>query len=180
MKISRLNGILYLTRKILNTEILKYIYISLIQPHLSYCNTIWGNSYSTSLKPLIINQKRIIRTITYNRRYTHTLPLFNQLEILNIEYLNKYCTCLYVFKSVNNLFFNFQNFILTSDMHGRDLRDPLRLLLPNYGSTQRQQSIMFSGCSTWNDLPLEIRVCPSLFVFKKTLKTYLLSKQNLE
>ena len=180
MKISKLNGIIYLIRKILNTDILRYIYVSLIQPHLSYCNAVWGNAYSISLKPLIVSQKRVIRTITYNNRLTHTAPLFNELEILNIKQLNKYCVCVYVFKCLNHLSFSFENFILTNNVHGRVLRDPLRLMLPHYTSTQRQQSIMFRGCSVWNDLPLEIRMSPSFLVFKKTLKIYLLSEQNSE
>ena len=56
-KISKLNGILYLTRHLISTETLKYIYISLIQPHLIYCNSLWGNTFQSTLKPFNNNSK---------------------------------------------------------------------------------------------------------------------------
>ena len=67
------------------------------------------------------------------------------------------------------------DFLLTNEMHGRILHDPLRLLLP-----QKQKTIKFHYCSIWNDLPLEIRMSSSFLVFKKTLKIYLISEQISE
>ena len=141
LKISRLNFILYLTRNLITRETLRYIYISLVQPHLIYCNTVWGNTFECSLKPLITIQKRIIRTITSNDRYTHSEPLFRQLEIFNVKQLNTFYSALYVYKCINNQLYNENNFSFASETHNRDLRDPLRLRAPRCATTQRQQYI---------------------------------------
>ena len=86
-----------------------------------------GNTFECSLKPLITIQKRVIRTITFNDRYTHSAPLFTQLEIFNVKQLNTFYTALYVYKSVNNMLYTENNFSFANEAHNRDLRDPLRL-----------------------------------------------------
>ena len=174
LKISRLNGILYLTRHLISIETLKYIYISLIQPHLIYCNSLWGNTFLSTLKPLITVQKRVIRTITSTSRYTHSAPLFEQLQIFDIKQINTYYTALYVYKCINNILYNDTIFSFSVETHNRDLRDPLRLRVPRCASTQRQQYIRCHGCNVWNSLPLIIRNSESLRIFKTRLKLFLL------
>ena len=172
LKISRLNSILYLTRDLINRETLKYIYITLVQPHLIYCNTVWGNTFKCSLKPLINIQKRVIRTISYVDRYTHTAPIFEQLQIFNLKKLNSYYTALYVYKCINNILYNENNFIFAIEIHHRSLRDSLRLRAPRYTSKQRQQYILCHGCHVWNSLPEETRLSESLNTFKRHLKVF--------
>ena len=176
LKISRLNSILYLTRDLIDRETLKYIYVTLVQPHLIYCNTVWGNTFKSSLKPLITIQKRVIRTISYVNRSTHTAPIFEQLQIFNLKKLNKYYTALYVYKCINNLLYNDNNFTFASDIHHRNLRDTLRLRAPRYATIQRQRYILCHGCHVWNSLPEEIKLNESLISFKRHLKIFILNE----
>ena len=46
-KVSKYNGIIYLLRNILNQQTLKKIYLTLINPHLTYCNILWGSTFKT-------------------------------------------------------------------------------------------------------------------------------------
>ena len=172
-KISKLNGILYLTRHLISIETLKYIYISLIQPHLIYCNSLWGNTFQSTLKPLITIQKRVIRTITSTDRYTHSAPLFQQLQIFNVKQINIYYTALYVYKCINNIIYNDSNFSFAVETHNRDLRDPMRLRAPRCATIQRQQYIGCHGCNVWNSLPLTVRCSESLMIFKRRLKIFI-------
>ena len=174
IKISKINGILYLTRQLLNRETLKHIYITLVQSHLIYCNIIWGCNYSSHLNPLILMQKIIIRTITFCNRRAHTAELFQLLNILNIHKVNRQCTALFVFKSLNNLVYTTIKYEFASDIHNISLRDPLRLRPPFATTLQRQRSVLCHGCTVWNALPLEVRSIDSMTSFKKQIRELLM------
>ena len=45
------------------------------------------------LEPLVKLQKRAVRTITGARKYEHTLPLFQNLSLLNIKEIYIYILC---------------------------------------------------------------------------------------
>ena len=80
-KISKLCGILYLTRHMLTTDARKQIYYSLVYPHLTYCHVVWGATGITKSKRLVTVQKKIIRTIAGIGRAEHTNSFF--LDIFN-------------------------------------------------------------------------------------------------
>ena len=143
-----------------------------------YCNSLWGNTYGNTLKPLKTIQKRVIRTITSSGRYTHTAPLFDQLKIFDVKKTNTFYSALYVYKCVNNILYINNNFSFAVETHNRDLRDPLRLRGPRWGSKQRQQYIGCHGCNAWNSLPLNIRASDSLTIFKRRLKDFVLNETS--
>ena len=51
---------------------------------------MWGSAYATSLKPLLLLQKRSVRIITFTGYNDHTDPLFHELGLLEISDINKY------------------------------------------------------------------------------------------
>ena len=51
-KISRGIGILCKARKYLKESSLLTLYYAFIYPYFTYCNTVWGNTYSSFLEPL--------------------------------------------------------------------------------------------------------------------------------
>ncbi|EDO28037.1 predicted protein, partial [Nematostella vectensis] len=60
-KLKRNLGALSKIRYFVNINILKQLYYSLVFPHITYGILVWGNTYSTTLKPLFLMQKRAIR-----------------------------------------------------------------------------------------------------------------------
>ena len=83
-KVLRGSRVLSKIRYYVNRNILHQLYYSIIYPFLTYGLSIWGNTYSTTLKPLITLQKRAIRTITFSKPDEHSEPLFKELEILKL------------------------------------------------------------------------------------------------
>ena len=81
-KVSRGIGALSKIRYYVNRNILHQLYHSIIYPFLTYGLSIWGNTYSATLKPLITLQKRAIRTITFSKPDEHSEPLFKELADL--------------------------------------------------------------------------------------------------
>ena len=83
-KISKIIGILLRVRRVLSTKALVTLYNALILPHLTYCVTVWGNTYKTHLQQLILTHKKIIRITTHSTYLAHTAPLFERHKILYI------------------------------------------------------------------------------------------------
>ena len=51
--------------------------------------------------------------------------------------------------------------------------DTLILRVPRTNSKGGERSFYFAGPTFWNSLPVELRLSPTLDIFKRNLKTYL-------
>ena len=63
-KISKSIGIIYESSFCLPKTSLRSLYYSLVYPYLIYCVSVWGSTYHSNLKRIIILQKKIIRIIS--------------------------------------------------------------------------------------------------------------------
>ena len=102
--IAPLVGIISKIRHIVPKSILLLLYNSMILPHICYCIEIWGNTFSSLLKPLLILQKKVVRFITFSDARAHTASLFQQLGILNIYKQCEFNTCTFIFDLKNGSF----------------------------------------------------------------------------
>ena len=89
-------------RKYISLKILRSIHFAIFDSYLSYCCLVWTQNYST-IRRIIILQKKAIRIINLQPRNFHTRPLFKQNSILKFQ--DKICleNILFVSKSLNNL-----------------------------------------------------------------------------
>ena len=171
-KISKQCGILYLTRNKLNTTSLKLVYQSLIHPIITYCSLAWAGISNDQLKPINIAHKKVIRTISYLRKYDHTNQSFKDLQLLKFYDIIKLRYAICVFKSVNNQ--NDHNF--RSRVNSTyNLRNSSILIPPLMRSSQSQSTELYQGVQVWNSIPEAIRAKPSIASFKKAFKMFLLS-----
>ena len=179
-KLNKFKGILYITRNSLTINALKLIYNGLIYPQLMYCNIIWGNTYPTVLKPLEIVQRNIIRTLMFRNRFDSTDNDFIKLKLLKLKEVNFLTSCVFVFKSLNNLTAPINYF--TYNINERyNLRSPdENLSAPFMRSRQSQTSPSYYCCEFWNSLPLEMRRVSSVSTFKINLKKCLLDSYILD
>ena len=84
-KIYKSISLLHKAKLLLNQSALFNLYNAIIQPHLSYCCEIWGNTNKIDLLPLIVAQKKVIRLV-YNVGYRdHITSLFKNLQVLKFE-----------------------------------------------------------------------------------------------
>ena len=161
-----------LTRNSLTKDSLRLIYYSLIFSNLIYRNIIWGKSNKTSLKCLEVSHKNIIRVIMFRSRFEHTNFDFYCLKILKLQDINYFCSCTFVFKSLNNILYPNYYFEYAGEHHNYILRNVtnLDLAIPFVRSSQSQTSPMFYSSHDWNNLPIEIRNRFSISSFKLNLK----------
>ena len=173
-RVSRFAGIFYRIRDFVNAKCLKLLYNALVLPNLMYCNSIWGSCCASTMRPLLMMQKKIIRTLNFSGYTDHTDPLCKAMNILKVPTLNYYSRCNFIFKSINNLNHCqwFQYYVGGYDT--RMSRDR-HLIVSNVNSDHSRRSIMHSGVKFWNSLPRELRDAQTYDSFKWKLKKFLIN-----
>ena len=166
-KVSRSVGVLSRLRPYLPLNTMISLYYTFIYPYLIYCNLIWGNTFETHLKPLQILQKKALRYINNAPYNSHTNELFYNNRILKLKDINTYFQSIFMFKSDRD------SFLPTHSYNTRNRSN----LNPNFQRlTTTQRSLSYSAPMVWNGLPEELKTCPSLPIFKRNLKSYLINK----
>ena len=178
-KLSKLNGILYLVRNSLTPEALKLIYYSLIYSNLIYGVTAWGGPYQTHLDPVRKVQKRIVRTISCERRDAHTIPIFNNLHLLKFDHVYKLFISILVFKCLK---LNYVSDLCTpiANIHQRTRQAMHDLRRPPSRLALLDKSVLDQMPVIWNSLPNHLKTIDTLEQFKRELKLYLYHCQSLE
>ena len=167
-KISKNSGILYRIRDKLPLKTRLDYYYSFIYPYLSYNVEVWGSTYQTHLDPLVIQHKRVIRTISGAGFRDHTTPLFLKLGLLKFHDICRYHILLKMFHSRREGNFSVQHSVNTRN---RDLSAPSFHRL-----TQTQHAFSYTGPTQWNTLPTNLRNLVKFQHFKKAVKSYLLDQ----
>ena len=81
-KIARGIGLLIKAKQFLNKVGIMSLYYSYVYPYLTYCNHIWGTTYKTRLKRLVILQNKAIRVLAQAGNRTSSDPLLSSLAVL--------------------------------------------------------------------------------------------------
>ena len=99
-------------------------YNSYILPIIDYGCMIWGRCSSASTLRLVKLQKQAARIILNADFMTPSRLMFSELKWLTFPKRVDYHTCTMVYKALNNLAPNYicERFIMTSDIHSRNLR----------------------------------------------------------
>ena len=84
-------------RQILQLNILRILYNSLVLPHLNYGILAWGRQ----TKQLDIIHTKTIRTLTGSNYNSHTEPLFKKMELLKVSDICKLQEIKLYYKFVN-------------------------------------------------------------------------------
>jgi len=102
-KISKACGALSKIRHCVHLETLKTIYYALVHSYLRYGIVTWGSASETVLKPLNMLLNRIVRIITFAPFTIDTKPIFDFLQIQDLQQLFSFETGNFTFRLKNNL-----------------------------------------------------------------------------
>ena len=179
-KVSKCMWAITKLRRYTNIKSLKLVYYSLAHPHLTYCISTWGSSPESSLKPLVVKQKRLIRIMLYQPFRCHTKPLFHQLQILNLNQLHHF--------QVGKIMHNYHkkktnlnvNLELLTNKHSHNTRSAAdsNYFLPNLRTNLGMNSLSSIGPQVWNSIPTNIKSLPA-HLFKNKYKQYMLDSNML-
>ena len=85
----------------MNLDILVNLYYVLVYPFLTYGLISWGNTYSSTIQPLFILQKRAIRIMTFSKFHEHSSSIFKRLNIVKLPDLVTLSIAVFMYKFHN-------------------------------------------------------------------------------
>ena len=168
-KVSKSIAIIHNLRDCMPEHVLKTLYHAHIEPHLTYCINIWGNTFTTYIQKLHILQKRAIRIIMKKPFLEHTPPLFRMANILTIYDLIKVNLAKYVYNNRNNN--TFQRL-----QHHHQTRRQDEFLIPIHSLDIYKRSLAYCAPKVWHSVTKDIQNKKSLKSFQIHYKKYLISK----
>ena len=181
-KISRSIGVLNAARPLLDRTVLLNLYYTFVYPLFTYCIDVWGHCSSQSFHSLFKLQKRAVRVITSSKKFSHTAPLFQSLNILPLSELYIFSVAIFMFKfhhrllptSLDDLFH--QN----ATVHSVSTRQQYLLHVQLIHSEISKKSIRIRGVKLWNKILTDrhLNVYVSQSVFKSTFLNLLFEKPN--
>ena len=154
-------------------------YKSYIQPHIDFCNIVWGSTSDTNKLKIFRLQKRACRVILdYNVDDSH--QAMNSLKIQSLYdrlFLRKAKFMFKVYHDITPTYigenFKLRNYQITSV----NLRSATsRCFVPPKPRTECfKQSMRYSGCLIWNSLPYEVKNSDTLEMFHKRCIKWLIA-----
>ena len=144
-KISKGVGILSKLKYMLPIGILRLIYNTIISPYISYCNIVWGGTYSSRLNSIRVLRNRAIRIISGNDESLHTPQLYYKTNCLNLFDIHKFQVCLFMHSwSTNKLPFVFKNyFSYQNKIHPHYTRSANNIPIHVLGQAHRKNMFYF-------------------------------------
>ena len=180
LKLSRILGILYKIKHLLNLKTFHAIYYSLFFSYLNYCNTIWAGANITTLNCLYISQKKFVRITTNSDYRAHSAPLFKQLKIINIFDIHRINLSIFLYKWENNIdhykiiYPNF--FRKHHELHRYNTRNKNDYIKPKPSNQYGIKSISYSAPDIWNDINNDIKLARSPNELKNKMKKHYLNQ----
>ena len=138
-----------------------------------------GNTYTSTLQPLYILQKKAVRIISLSRFDERSSPLFKCLNIIKLFDLVAFYIAFFTYKFYNHLLPSaFDSFFTTvNEVHKYNTRYATKMtysllkVRTNYGIF----NIRFQGAKVWNSLDENVKSL-SISHFKKKIKFNLIEK----
>ncbi len=160
----------------LNSRIIYYK--AYIQPHLDFCNVIWGGTGVNNLNKLLSLQKRACKTI-FGPEYVNFKDALNKINSLTIHQRIILQKAKFMYKVHNKLVPEY-----IQDMY--QYRESSGLNIRNSSSTDFEvprprielfkESMSYSGSRIWNSIPENIRLSKTINQFTINLTNWI--KQN--
>ena len=146
-------------------------YKAYIQPHIDYCNSVWGGTSQRNLDRIYRLQKRACKIIL-DYQYENIAISMEELKILNIYER----ICLKKAKIMYKISFSLTPQYINEMFHLRPLNDTLQSLrssgtinyvLPKPNKELFKQSLIYSGPMIWNNLPDKLKHLETIDSFHK-------------
>jgi len=141
------------------------MYRGIVEPHFSYCCSIWGYCCSiwgycgeSKLNSLQNFQNRAARIVTNSPYDAPAAPLLQSLGWLSIKDLIRKGTAMLTYKLLNSLAPQYLTELFTkcSELNGLSLRSSeTNLQIPLLRTFIRQNACCYRGAKLWNELSRE-------------------------
>ena len=179
-KLARTSGLFFKTRHPIPFDTIKLLYHAIFSPFLYYGIVVWGVASECFMNPVSVQQKKVIRAITFNDSFSPSEPLFLKLGLLKLDDIFKLQLASFVYACINRLappvFDNYFNYI--SNIHDHYTRQAARgdIFIERRNTMQYGiKTVRYAGTQLWNSIPIEIRRSPFISTFRSNFLKFLLS-----
>ena len=156
-------------KKFLSQDHRIQFYKSYIQPHLDFCNIVWGSSSECNKLKILRLQKRACKVIL-DYQVEDSMEAMSSLKIMSIYdrlYLRK---AKFMFKVYNNLTPSYitENFTIRNNVNTSiNLRSSSTgcFIPPKPNTEGFKHSLRYSGCVVWNSLPADVKSAQTVETF---------------
>ena len=164
---------MYLLRPLCPATVLHNFYHACVGSRLGYGLPCWGGVYKSTLEPLCIQQKYIIRVMFFKRRWESSWPIFQAGKLLPLQHL-------YIFK-VLKLFFSKSGHRLLRLIPVYNIRNNHRSLfsVPVFNTEAFRKYYLVSAPTFFNRLPLHLRLQFSNKNFINLIKEWLFENRDI-
>ncbi len=159
----------YFLKNMCPEKVLLNLYHALVNSRLSYGLCCWGGTYFSTLQPLIILQKHLIRIIAKQSKLKHSWPFFTYYKILPLRHL-------FVYKVLRSFYNRSSNVYNTFDKQ-YNLRHNLTCPVPRSKFKFHQQFYLNSAPRLYNMISHKISSRLNFNLFSINLKKYLLKTE---
>ena len=166
-KALRFLGLIKHAKKFLPSGDLQKMYRGIVEPHFSYCCSVWGCCNETKLNSLQKIQNRAARITTNSPYDASAVPLLQNLGWPPIKDLIRKETATLTSLAPQYLG---ELFSKCSEGSNRILRSTkTNLQMPLLRTSTGQKAFSYRGAKSWNELNKETNLASSLATFKKSI-----------
>lgn len=170
-------GVLNRLKDKMSNKILIIVYHALIKSHLIYMIHIWACCSSELFDTIDILHKRALRILFKLPVLTPTVQIYKHCKLLSLKALREKNSAIMLYKLRNRLVRSNSICQTNSDIHNYNTRSNKKVHISNINSTRYgRKSLWHSSVITFNALPEEIQLAPSLHIFKNKLNKHLRDK----
>ena len=162
-------------RRSLNEFATKSLVNALVIPKIDYCNSLLFGTNKNLISKFERVQNSAARLIKRSGKRHHITPHLKDLHWLPVKYRIHFKIVLMVFKSLHGQAPEYVDELLSDFIVTRS--DNLKLKIPE-DNLKRTGGRAFSSAAPalWNQLPIDIRQCETVSIFKKKLKAFYFQK----
>lgn len=147
---------------------------ALVFSSLDYCNALYYGTSSANMKQLQAIQNRACRIVSGLKKRSSVDAHLQELHWLKVKERIEFKIILLTFKCLNNLAPSYLSELLQYNNISGSRLPSLKVF--NGNSSLGNRAFVSCASQLWNNLPLEIKQCCNIELFKKQLKTHLFRK----
>lgn len=151
---------------------------SLVFSRLFYCSNVWSNTSKCNVDKLQAVQNFACRIVSGARKFDHVTPIRKELNWLSVQSQLYYRNATMAFRCMTGQAPDYlsSKFIKRAEVSRRSTRNSQLLQIPFFRTASGQRTFFYRTVNLWNSLDNSFKLCNSVKVFKKRLRTKLLKE----
>ena len=175
-KLSRLTGVTYRLKHMLNLKTAKIFYYSCVYSVLTYCICAWGGTLKNGHRgdSIIKLQTRIVKNI-FARHFTDNSCIYSKVGILKLVDIYKFYCSIRMFKRIRETTPVVSSTIIPIryPTHEHRTRGRHNLITPFPRVDAIKYNFQYQFIIIWNEVPESIKESNSVKIFKRRLMSHI-------